>query len=244
MTSLKRFHFVADDFGLNSEVNQSILNSHNQGALTDAALMMGQPGTAEAIDLALAHPSLSIGLHFHFFDSIPTLSQAWTWSRSPESFGLQITWSSRMKSIVRNEIRSQWELFHQSKLPLSFINVHHHLHAHPWIALTLGEFLKEKGFSGWIRAGYARFFSKSPFQQLLSIPIVNSLRKRAPYPTPESLWGIDRPFSMNPEEIQKIISKLTTGHHEFIFHPRHPNDRDTQCLIQLKSFLQHSSFSD
>lgn len=238
MAPQNRFLFVADDFGLSNEVNQSILLAHREGVLSHAALMMGQTGTEEAIALALAQPSLAIGLHFHFFDSIPTLLPKQPSTQSPESFGFQMTWSSQIKANILEEMQSQWDLFQKSGLPLTFVNVHHHLHAHPWLAHVLGKFLKKNHFTGWIRAGYPRFFSKSLFQQMASLPLIYFMRKKNPYPTPDSLWGIDRCFSMNASEIQNEISRLTSGNHEFIFHPRHPHDQDTQCLIQLKTLLK------
>ena len=75
----ERFLFIADDFGLDETTNRAILHAHLKGALHGAALMMGQPGTADAVVMARDHPTLRIGLHWHFNDSRPLLRTTWPW---------------------------------------------------------------------------------------------------------------------------------------------------------------------
>ena len=38
---------------------------------------------------------------------------------------------------------------------------------------------------------------------------------------------------MNAREIKEVVEDLTSGVHEFIFHPRNLNDLDTKCLTTL-----------
>jgi chitin disaccharide deacetylase len=46
--------FIAEDFGMTPEVNRAIVEAHRRGALQGASLMVGQPGTADAIRAAAA----------------------------------------------------------------------------------------------------------------------------------------------------------------------------------------------
>ncbi len=227
--------YVADDFGLCSSVNESILHSHHHGVLSSASLMLGQAGSQEAISLAKSTPNLELGLHFHFCDSNPTTRQSWPWGSHPASLGFRLGFQPYSISLIQEEIENQWNLFESSGLPLSFINVHHHLQSHPWIGGMIGRFLIKKKFQGWIRGGVPHFFSPvSPLKNRFTRWLSKTVQKRIPFQSPHSLWGIDRPFSMEPQEIRSVTVSLTEGVHEFIFHPRTLNDSETQCLIHLK----------
>jgi len=230
--------YVADDFGLSSEVNESILHAHNKGALTSAALMLGQEGTEEAVSLAKEYPDLELGLHFHFCDSKPTTRKSWPWGRTPASLGSRLGFQPRSLALIEEEIDHQWTLFTATGRNPAFINVHHHLHAHPWISKRIGDYLIKKNFRGWVRGGVPHFFSPvSPIKQKIARYLSGQIQKKISLPSPHSLWGIDRTFQMNPQEIRPLIATLTEGIHEFIFHPRTLRDPETQCLIQLKQSL-------
>ncbi|MES2308726.1 MAG: ChbG/HpnK family deacetylase [Verrucomicrobiota bacterium] len=236
-----QIRFVADDLGWDRSANESIIHTHQHGVLTSAALMMGQPGTEEAIVLARQNPRLEVGLHFHFCDSIPLTTSQWPWGENPASLGFQLGFKTGSFDLILREIQAQWNAFKLTGLTPSFVNVHHHMHAHPWIAFQLNRFLKRERFHGWIRLGKPSFFSHGDqWKSTLISPLVAQYQKIFGLETPETLWGIDRPFQMNPEEVRQAIGTLTGGIHELIFHPRHLQDCDTLCLIQLKQLGFHS----
>lgn len=54
----------ADDFGLARGVNDGIIEGHTSGIVTSTSLMVLRPAAREAVELAEAHPELSLGLHF------------------------------------------------------------------------------------------------------------------------------------------------------------------------------------
>jgi predicted glycoside hydrolase/deacetylase ChbG (UPF0249 family) len=53
----------ADDFGLSAGVNRGIIEAHTHGIVTSTSLMVRWPDAVAAVDLARAHPKLSLGLH-------------------------------------------------------------------------------------------------------------------------------------------------------------------------------------
>jgi predicted glycoside hydrolase/deacetylase ChbG (UPF0249 family) len=53
----------ADDFGQSANVNRGVGRAHDEGIVTSASLMVRWPDAADAARYALAHPSLSVGLH-------------------------------------------------------------------------------------------------------------------------------------------------------------------------------------
>ena len=59
----RRLIVSADDFGMSTGINAGILRAHREGILTSASLMVNGSACAEAVELARAHPTLSVGLH-------------------------------------------------------------------------------------------------------------------------------------------------------------------------------------
>lgn len=231
--------FVADDFGMDAKVNEAIMYAHISGVLHGAALMMGQSGTDEAVGLARACLSLQTGWHLHLNDSQPSTRDRWPWGASPTRAGLSITLSPRARAIMRREIEQQWELFRATGLRCHFVNSHHHIHAHPVVYQTLREVLGTT-FNGWIRLGDVHYFQPA-FRPFSPASWVNTLFRRgrglSTWRTTDTLWGIDRLFSMKAGEVQTAISTLPDGFHEFLFHPRNLSCPDTLCLLELKALL-------
>lgn len=224
--------FVADDFGLNLEINQAIITSHVSGNLHGAALMMKQSATEDAVMLAQKNPSLQIGWHLHLNDSRPLTVSSWPWGKSPARAGWSMSLFPSARRIVREEIAQQWQLFRATGLNCAFINSHHHLHAHPFVYRILKEVVGP-GFKGWIRLGGPRAFSPTLGSTLafgLGKFFFARRRRLSAWPSPDTLWGIDRTFRMQPDEVSSAIKKLPDGLHEFLFHPRTLDCPDTRCL--------------
>jgi len=227
--------FVADDFGMNSETNDAILYTHLSGQLTGAALMMAQPGTAHAVELARANPSLQIGWHLHLNDSLPATTDRWPWGDSPARAGISIGLLTKAHKLMQREVARQWQLFQETGLECRFINAHHHLHAHPFVYRTLLETVGPH-FQGWIRLGKPRAFhstARSLLWSSLYETFLQPRRRLSPWRSTDTLWGLDRIFQMNAAEIEAALATLPDGFHEFMFHPRTRTCPDTQCLLQL-----------
>ena len=61
----------ADDFGLAPGVNRAILELHAAEVLTSATLMAQASATEEAVNMALAIPTLGVGCHIVLVDGTP-----------------------------------------------------------------------------------------------------------------------------------------------------------------------------
>jgi predicted glycoside hydrolase/deacetylase ChbG (UPF0249 family) len=238
----KEVIFVADDFGMSSEINDAILHTHISGHLTCAALMMAQPGTASAVEMAHAHPSLQIGWHLHLNDSLPATTERWPWGASPARAGFSIGLSPKARELMRREVARQWKLFQETGLECRFINSHHHLHAHPFVYRALLDTVGPR-FQGWIRLGKPQAFRSTARSLLWSVlggAYLARRRRLSVWRATDTLWGLDRIFQMNSGEVQTALATLPDGFHEFLFHPRTRFCPDTVCLIQLKSLLARS----
>ena len=237
--------FVADDFGRDAGVNRAILHAHIHGALTGASLMMGQEGTQEAIALARSTSGLEIGWHLHLCDSRPLTRPAWPWGHSPVRAGFTLALTPALRRWVRSELEHQWRAFQETGLTCRFINSHHHLHLHPWVWRVIQETVGDAA-GAWFRGGAYRSFG--PGGDLTSglTCRIGNLRSRAfasgPLRTPATVWGLDRVFRMNAEEILRVIPTLPPGLHEFMFHPRSVEvDLDSEALIECRRLVVQPS---
>jgi len=233
----KEVVFVADDFGMSPEINDAILHAHISGQLGAAALMMGQPGTDEAVALARRHPRLQVGWHLHLTDSIPTTTARWPWRSSPARAGWAIGLLPSARRLMQREVARQWEHFRATGLECRFLNSHHHLHVHPLVARAMRHVVGDR-FPGWVRLGEPRRFDRGKPGALTGLFDALFLRRRrrlSPWRATDTLWGLDRLFRMSAGEIRPVLAALPDGFHEFMFHPRTRTCPDTLCLIDLKT---------
>lgn len=234
MTVVRKVLFIADDFGASDAVNAAVIHAHRRGRLHGAALMMGQPATASAVALARQYPTLEVGLHVHLLDSRPCAVPEWPWGASPARAGVALGFGAAARALARREIRAQWQAYQATGLRCRFVNAHHHLHVHPVVRHMLCEVLPAD-FGGWVRWGRPRFFGPpQPGHAAVYALLQAPWRRRLPFPSSTSLWGLDRTGAMDADEIRAVLPRLGPGLHEFMFHPRHlENDPDTTALLRL-----------
>jgi predicted glycoside hydrolase/deacetylase ChbG (UPF0249 family) len=233
----KTIVFTADDLGLDESANLAIERAHRHGALTAASLMMGQPGSVHALDIIRRNPELQIGWHFHACDSQPLTCRRWPWGNSPALAGMALAVSPAARALIRRELLTQWNQFTATGVACRFINGHHHLHIHPFIAREMRQVVSAS-FIGWVRGFEVNFFAAAPrgsmAHRLLRRCSANWLKAWPADQRTDSLWGLDRTFCMNASEVVQVLPTLPDGHHEFLFHPRRDNDADQRALLELK----------
>ena len=226
--------FIADDFGRSQKINRAIVESHRRGALHGASLMLGQAGTEEAVHLARDNPGLQIGWHLHLADSVPMTRETWPWGDSLVRAGFSMGLTRAGRQLMRDEIRAQWEAFVATGLTGRFFNSHHHLHAHPHVYRELLG-LVPSGFAGWIRLGDVRSFPNGPKYRGGWNVMWRRRRETCPWPSSDTLWGVDRIRRMQADEIRSVIETLQAGRHEFMFHPMDVvSDGDFEALVELR----------
>jgi chitin disaccharide deacetylase len=60
---MKWLIITGDDFGISPGINRGILDAHRNGILTSTSMMVNRPACEEAVALAQACPTLSLGIH-------------------------------------------------------------------------------------------------------------------------------------------------------------------------------------
>jgi len=214
----------ADDFGLCDEVNEAVERAHRDGVLRSASLMMGAPGTADAVTRAGRLPSLRVGLHLVLVNGRPLLPP----ERVPDLVdregafftdlvhaGLRFFFRPGARRQLEAEIRAQFAAFAASGLALDHVNAQNHMHVHPTV---LGIVLRV-GRAFGMRA--VRVPSEPGQSPGLSpwLALMRSRLQRAGMVTNDAVLGIRWSGHMTEQRVLDLLRTLPTGITEMYFHP-------------------------
>ena len=145
--------FNADDFGMSLGVNAAIERAYNEGILNSASLMVNQKYAAEAVALAKNMPNLEIGLHLNLTNEKPAANPAQipllvdSQGKLKNGFVnlllLSILHPKAFKKQIEVEIRAQINKYKATKLTLSHIDGHRHVHLIPAVFKIVQQIAQE-----------------------------------------------------------------------------------------------------
>lgn len=123
--------FNADDFGLCRGVNHAIIDSHVNGVVASATMLVHAPGTMHAVELAKAHPTLQTGIHLALTIGSPVSDRVPSLIGENDSFRKLA--DQRNKALIDPEdVVREWtaqiERFLSFGLTPSHLDSHHHMH--------------------------------------------------------------------------------------------------------------------
>jgi hopanoid biosynthesis associated protein HpnK len=251
---VRRLIVNADDFGLTRGVNRAIAELHRAGVLTSATLMAHAAATADAIEIALATPSLGVGCHVVLVDGDPVLSPSrdipnladpingrfrpslssfLLWLYGPRS---RFTSHARRSAEIEAEAAAQIALLQGRGLHLTHIDTHKHVHMFPAVLRPI------------LRAARAARISvvRNPFEPAWSLRATNRapwhrrkqvafLRRLEPafqrivaeegFTTTDGAIGVLATGTLNATTVQSLVQRLPPGTWELVTHPGY-NDAD------------------
>lgn len=236
----------ADDFGLTSGVNRAIVELHRAGLLTSTTLMAKAAATEEAIDMALAQPSLGVGCHVVLVDGEPVLSaqqlrslidaQTGRFHPTLSSFLKRLITARIPASEIEAEAAAQIAVLQSRGLRLTHIDTHKHTHMFPAVLRPVLRAARSAG----IRA------IRNPFEPAWSLGAtahapwirrveVNLLRCLEPtflrivaeegFTTTEGAIGVLATGTLDSTAVSSLIEDLPPGTWELVSHPGY-NDAD------------------
>lgn len=153
---MKQLIMNADDFGLSSGVNRSIIEAWDKGLLTSASLMVGGSACAEAVDMALANPGLQVGLHLTLLQGRAALTHTGfpaiadregNFGNDPVHTGMRYFFIKSLRRQLALEIEGQIAKFRETGLPLSHVDGHLNIHMHPVVFDILCELMPKYGIT-------------------------------------------------------------------------------------------------
>jgi len=229
-----------DDFGLSAQVNAGILHAHRAGILTNTSLMVTGPAWEDAVALAKATPSLSVGLHLTLMQSHSVRSphllshvtdQNGNFPDNPTLAGLRYFFSSRAREQLRTECRAQIERFLSTGLTLAQVDGHVNVHMHPAVLDILLGLAHEYGITT-MRVTHEPLFPSLAFdrrhalrkgQEALIFSCLSRMAKKRLHAYqikfPDRLFGLHQSGDVNESYLLRLLPKLREGVTELYCHP-------------------------
>lgn len=254
MSAMKQVIINADDFGLTSGVNQSILTCHKAGSVTSATLMVNMPAALEAAEIVKAHPELGVGLHFTLtlgqpirsHDEVPGLvdNQGLFHLRSACEKRLFL---GRIKAHeVQRELLAQFDRFLSFGLMPTHLDSHQHIHLFPVVFDVIAEFCVNKGLPlriPWVSENVGTLpLKKRMRRQILKRMLQRNWRR----------WGNELkanrgfisifdfgkdPGEVTPDDYLHFLSAAGDGPIELMVHPAHV-DAELEKHVIIKEVNQ------
>jgi hopanoid biosynthesis associated protein HpnK len=247
----------ADDFGLTAGVNRAITELHAEGVLTSATLMARAQATNEALDLALATPSLGVGCHVVLVDGdpvlppheIPSLIDPQT-GRFPQKLGpfLRRLFSGRIRATeIQAEAAAQITLLQSHGLRLTHIDTHKHTHMFPAVLRPLLRAARAAGITA-VRNPFEPVWAvrATPRAPLLRQVEESALRIFEPklrriiaeygFASTDGTIAVVGTGVLNAAAVTSLLRQLPAGAWELVTHPGY-NDLD---LAQVRTRLRAS----
>ena len=236
----------ADDFGLSAGVNRAILELHRAGVLTSASLMARAAATDEAIELALATPSLGVGCHVVLVDgepvlhaqNLPTLVDRRT-GRFHPTLGafLQLLLTGRIRSSeIEAEAAAQIALLQSRGLRLTHIDTHKHTHMFPAVLRPVLRAARAAGIRAvrnpfepaWsLRATHGAPWIRRAEVRLLRLlePAFRRIVAEEGFTTTDGAIGVLATGTLDSTTVSSLLRGLPEGTWELVAHPGY-NDTD------------------
>lgn len=258
---MRRLIINADDFGLTSGVNRSIIESHQHGVLTSATLMAAARASEEAARLALQHPKLGVGCHVVLVDgaplsdpvTLPSLMKSGGDGRFTNSIGT-LARRAMLRRIHPDEVEREANAQFQrlGDLGLSVTHFDSHKHAHLFPAL-LEPLLRAARACG-IRAVRNPFEPPSPlpknvvrgnpklwkrYAQARVLrewqPIFRRLVAKAGLRTTSGTLGIVVTGVLDQRILEQLVAEVPEGTWELVCHPGYDDEELRSVRTRLRS---------
>lgn len=226
----------ADDFGRHPLINRAVAQCVEQGCLRSATLMPGGKAFDDAVDTALAHPELGVGIHFTLVNGYPVLPPEEIPSLVTEDgvfYDDYIHFVKRFLSgkvhmeDVRRELAAQAGKMARTGLVLTHADSHQHMHVLPGIfdavldaaaaihidAVRIPRTPLFAGASG----GLGQLIGRTGLASLAFL--VGREAKRRGFRTPDHFAGIVAGEAVDETYFRAIIEQMKPGVTEVMMHP-------------------------
>jgi len=236
---MKQLIINADDYGLEENINQGILQAFTDGLVTSTTVLANGPAFLPGIEDLRKHPDLGVGVHLTLVNGQPLspLEEVTTLVDKqgffPSDYGHFFSLFLRGR-ISLEEIKKEWRKqisrLKEQGIEPTHLDSHQHLHIFPGLVDVAIELAKEFGlkrirfpkegflFQGGGIPSLGRFFSRN----LLSAVAAFSQRKleREKILTPNYFYGMLWGGSLEEDKLKSILQLLPEeGVCEIMVHP-------------------------
>lgn len=232
---MKRLIITADDFGASLEVNEAVEQTHRDGILTAASLMVAGDAAPDAVARARLLPGIGVGLHVVLVDGRPMLPP----EQIPALVGadglfrtdmvraaITIFASPAARRQLAAEVEAQFAAFAATGLPLDHVNAHKHFHLHPTIASTILRIGQRHGMRamrtpiepGAVLHAVDGTKSGGAIEHLWARRLRRRLRA-AGVTVPDQVFGLAWSGAITTERVRGLLEHLPEGLSELYAHP-------------------------
>jgi chitin disaccharide deacetylase len=137
----------ADDFGFTRDVNQGIIEAHQQGILTATTLMANGDAFEDAVRLARENPDLDVGVHLVLIGGGALAARR---SELPRTVPRLLAAIASRRIHIYDELAAQVRRILDTGLALTHIDTHKHTHLAPAVLDAVARVAEEFGIP-WVR---------------------------------------------------------------------------------------------
>jgi hopanoid biosynthesis associated protein HpnK len=247
----------ADDFGLTPGVNRAIIELHAARLVTSTSLMARAGATEEAIELALATPSLGVGCHLVLVDGEPVLppeqipslvdKRTGQFPRTLAAFLLRLFTGRIRAQEIEAEAAAQIALLQHRGVRLTHIDTHKHVHVFPAVLRPVLRAARAAGIRA-VRHPFepewaVRASIGAPLARVVQIAALRQLEPRSRkilaqegFVTSDGTIAVAGTGSLDAATLRLLLGQLTAGSWELVAHPGY-NDAD---LAKVRTRLRSS----
>lgn len=236
----KNIIFNADDFGMNTYVNDAIIDGHVNGIITSTSLVASGDAYKEAIKIAKLYPKLGVGIHSTLVGGLKPLSNPKDvpslLNENGVFFDSHVDFIKRVYSKqinfteVYNELDLQFKKILSSNLNVTHVDGHQHLHVLPEVLPIILSLMKKYKLNKMrIPKESYLFFNKNyslsriigKFGLSFISHKAHKSSKQLWIASPRYFWGMMNGGDMTESNVIKIIkeAKKYIGTHEVMIHP-------------------------
>ena len=225
---MKKLIVNADDFGLDTGVNEGIAHCHEAGIVTAATVLVNLSGFRDAQNRKAALPDLDLGVHLNLTWGNPLVdSRSSTLLkhgrfRTKRSLAFALLLGRVDKEDIRAEFARQLDRFQDAFGVPSHADVHQHFHAFKVVWDVLTELCHER------RIPFVRRAWDPDSRGLAMGYISRQFRNRTPSGSlrmTDHFRGLSLPGHLNPAVLRDVLQGLNPGLTELMVHPGKTADR-------------------
>ncbi|MGA8087201.1 MAG: ChbG/HpnK family deacetylase [Terracidiphilus sp.] len=244
----------ADDFGLAPGVNRAILELHAAEVLTSATLMAQSCATEEAVNMALAMPTLGVGCHIVLVDGTPVFDKNRIPSLVDRTTGnfysglgsfLKRSFTARIRSAdVEAEASAQIALLQSYGLRLTHVDTHKHIHMFPAILRSVLRAAKAAGIHT-IRNPFEPIWSlnattNAPELRRAEVVFLRRFESKfrrivaeEGFQTTDGAVGVLATGTLNIATVHALITAMPEGTFELVSHPGYRDEQLAKANTRL-----------
>ena len=263
---MSRLIVNADDFGLTAGINRAIVELHEEQVVASTSLMARAAATHQAVQIALATPTLGVGCHLVMVDGEPVLSPrhdfphladpidgrfrsslvsflVWLYTGGKDGYS---TLTIRQREIEA-EAAAQIAFLQGQGLTLTHIDTHKHTHMFPAVLRPVLRAARAAG----IRAVRNPFepawaisaFAGASWARIAEVTVIRRLEpvcrriiREEGFVTTDGTIAVVGTGVLNTATLHSLLERMPSGTWELVTHPGY-NDAD---LARVRTRLRAS----